>query len=90
MARDDEAVLPDEGSPVDETAPGDPVVPPAEAAPLYSVINARNRASITLHEKLGFVEAARGHTFAGITFTGGVGVLMSVTAGFNSACLSES
>lgn len=44
---------------------------------VLSVINARNRASIALHEKLGFIELERGPTFAGVWFDGGVGVLLS-------------
>jgi phosphinothricin acetyltransferase len=45
--------------------------------PVRSVINAGNGASIALHERHGFREVARGATFAGITFTGGTGVLLS-------------
>ena len=51
----------------------------AESAPnesIFSVINARNPASIDLHEKLGFVEVDRAASFAGIDFTGGEGVLL--------------
>ena len=44
---------------------------------VLSVINAHNRASIALHEKLGFIELDRGPTFAGVSFDGGVGVLLS-------------
>ena len=44
--------------------------------PIFSVINATNRASIDLHEHLGFMEIGRAATFAGIEFTGGVGVLL--------------
>ena len=43
---------------------------------IFSVINARNRASIDLHLKLGFVEAGRSASYAGIEFTGGEGVLL--------------
>ena len=43
--------------------------------PIFSVINARNLASIDLHQQLGFTEVGRAATFAGIDFTGGVGVL---------------
>lgn len=48
----------------------------APGGPLLSAINARNLASIALHEKLGFREAARGASFARIEFTGGEGVLL--------------
>lgn len=51
----------------DDSAPGEPV---------FSVINARNLASIDLHIGLGFVEVARAATFAGIDFAGGEGVLL--------------
>lgn len=44
--------------------------------PVFSVINARNLASIDLHQQLGFTEVGRPATFAGIDFTGGVGVLL--------------
>lgn len=44
--------------------------------PIFSVINARNLASIDLHQQLGFSEVGRAATFAGIDFTGGVGVLL--------------
>lgn len=44
--------------------------------PIFSVINARNLASIDLHQQLGFVEVRRAANFAGIDFTGGVGVLL--------------
>lgn len=45
-------------------------------APLFSVANVHNSASIALHERVGFVEVARGPAFAGATFEGGVGVLL--------------
>lgn len=45
-----------------------------------SVVNARNRASLDLHGRCGFVEVARGATFAGITFDGGEGVLLRRSA----------
>lgn len=48
----------------------------APEEPIFSVINARNLASIDLHEGLGFAEIERGATFAGIEFTGGEGVLL--------------
>jgi len=41
----------------------------------YYFANARNRVSIALHEGFGFVEVARGSEFAGVSFTGGEGVL---------------
>lgn len=46
---------------------------------VHSVVNARNRASLDLHGRCGFVEVARGATFAGITFDGGEGVLLRRT-----------
>ncbi|MGD7732787.1 N-acetyltransferase family protein [Propionibacteriaceae bacterium G57] len=45
--------------------------------PIFSVINAGNLASIDLHLELGFLEVERAATFAGIKFSGGVGVLLS-------------
>lgn len=48
----------------------------APREPIFSIINARNLASIDLHKGLGFAEVARGSTFAGINFTGGEGVLL--------------
>lgn len=48
----------------------------APAEPVFSVINARNLASIDLHRRLGFVEVERAATFAGIDFVGGEGVLL--------------
>lgn len=44
---------------------------------LGSVINASNGPSLDLHRRLGFREVARSDRFAGITFTGGVGVLLA-------------
>jgi len=44
--------------------------------PARSVINVINRASLDLHARHGFVEAARAAQFAGITFTGGMGLLL--------------
>ncbi|HEY0187833.1 MAG TPA: GNAT family N-acetyltransferase [Cellulomonas sp.] len=52
--------------------------PPGRGAAVHSVVNATNRASIALHEGLGFHEVDRGPSFAGITFTGGIGVLLRV------------
>ena len=37
--------------------------------------NARNRASLDLHARLGFVEVTRDFAFPGVSFDGGVGVL---------------
>lgn len=48
----------------------------APGEPIFSAINAQNPASVDLHIRLGFVEVARAETFAGITFTGGEGVLL--------------
>jgi ribosomal protein S18 acetylase RimI-like enzyme len=45
----------------------------ADAAFYFS--NARNRPSIDLHERLGFVEVTREFTFPGASFEGGVGIL---------------
>jgi ribosomal protein S18 acetylase RimI-like enzyme len=44
--------------------------------PTWSVVNAGNGASLDLHARHGFVEVARAATFAGITFTGGTGLLL--------------
>ena len=41
----------------------------------YFFANARNRVSIELHERFGFQEIARGPGFAGVSFTGGEGIL---------------
>ena len=43
---------------------------------LHSVVNARNAASIALHDLLGFTVLETGPCFAGIEFDGGVGVLL--------------
>lgn len=48
----------------------------ASGESVFSVINARNLASIDLHLKLGFVEVGRSASYAGIEFTGGEGVLL--------------
>lgn len=48
------------------------------ASEAYYFANSRNRASIELHEKLGFVEISRDFTFPGATFEGGEGVLFRV------------
>lgn len=44
----------------------------------YYFSNARNRVSIALHERFGFVEVARGPEFAGVSFAGGEGILFRV------------
>ncbi|MBT0993725.1 GNAT family N-acetyltransferase [Cellulomonas sp. DKR-3] len=44
---------------------------------LRSIVNATNHPSLDLHAAHGFVEEARGPSFAGVTFTGGVGVLLA-------------
>lgn len=44
--------------------------------PTWSLVNARNGASLDLHARHGFAEVARAATFAGITFSGGTGVLL--------------
>jgi len=45
-------------------------------APVYSVVSATDHASIALHMVLGFTQVARGPELAGITFEGGMGVLL--------------
>ena len=45
------------------------------AGELWYFTNAGNRASLRLHEALGFQEVTRDFVFPGVTFTGGVGVL---------------
>ncbi|MCV2392952.1 GNAT family N-acetyltransferase [Actinotalea sp. M2MS4P-6] len=50
--------------------------PELTGEPVWSVVNAGNRASLDLHARHGFVEVARAATFAGIEFTGGAGVLL--------------
>lgn len=44
----------------------------------YYFANARNRVSLALHERFGFVEIARAPIIAGVTFTGGEGILFRV------------
>lgn len=62
---------------VEEVAARDP------RATLHSVVNARNLASIALHENLGFTAIAEGSRFAGITFDDGrgSGILLGRTPG---------
>ncbi|WP_407318943.1 GNAT family N-acetyltransferase [Isoptericola halotolerans] len=43
----------------------------------HLVVNARNRASIALHDRWGFRDVGRAASFHGVTFTGGVGLLMT-------------
>ncbi|HEY2241734.1 MAG TPA: GNAT family N-acetyltransferase [Streptosporangiaceae bacterium] len=45
------------------------------AEEMWYFTNAGNRASLRLHEALGFAEVTRDVVFPGVTFTGGVGVL---------------
>ncbi len=42
----------------------------------WSVVNVINRASLDLHARHGFAEVARAPSIAGITFTGGMGLLL--------------
>ena len=48
---------------------------------VYYVSNARNVASVALHAAFGFTEVARGPSFVGITFEGGVGLLCRAALG---------
>jgi ribosomal protein S18 acetylase RimI-like enzyme len=48
------------------------------AGTAYYFANARNRASIDLHEKLGFVEITRDFSFPGASFEGDEGILFRV------------
>lgn len=43
---------------------------------LLSLVNVQNRASLDLHAGRGFRELARAGSFAGVTFTGGTGLLL--------------
>jgi ribosomal protein S18 acetylase RimI-like enzyme len=45
------------------------------ATEIWFFANAANRASLLLHQGLGFREVTRDFTYPGVTFTGGVGVL---------------
>lgn len=47
----------------------------------YYFANARNLASVALHERFGFEQIARGPLFGGVTFDGGEGVLFRVASG---------
>jgi ribosomal protein S18 acetylase RimI-like enzyme len=44
----------------------------------YYVANARNRVSIALHERFGFVELTRDFSYPGVSFEGGIGVLFGL------------
>lgn len=44
----------------------------------YYFVNARNRASIDLHTRLGFTELTRDFAFPGVSFTGGEGVFYRI------------
>jgi RimJ/RimL family protein N-acetyltransferase len=50
-------------------------------AEVWFFANARNRASLDLHARLGFVEVTRDFTFPGVEFDGGVGVLCRAVRG---------
>jgi ribosomal protein S18 acetylase RimI-like enzyme len=52
----------------------------ARADAAWYFANARNRASLDLHARLGFEEVTRAFDLAGVTFEGGEGVLCRVTA----------
>ncbi|MNJ05652.1 hypothetical protein D3C73_1671170 [compost metagenome] len=43
---------------------------------MRSVVNARNRPSLVLHERHGFVAVTEAAELAGIRFDGGTGILM--------------
>ena len=45
------------------------------AGEVWFFANARNRASLDLHARVGFVEVTRDFAFPGVSFDGGVGVL---------------
>jgi ribosomal protein S18 acetylase RimI-like enzyme len=51
------------------------------AAEAWFFANARNSASIELHRRLGFAEAARSFSYPGVTFSGGEGILFHVSLG---------
>jgi ribosomal protein S18 acetylase RimI-like enzyme len=51
------------------------------AGEVWFFANARNRASLDLHARLGFVEVTRDFAFPGVTFDGGVGVLCRAARG---------
>lgn len=49
------------------------------ATEIWYFTNARNRGSLELHAKLGFVEVTRSFEYPGVSFDGGVGVLCRAT-----------
>lgn len=51
----------------------------ARADAAFYFTNARNAASLALHEQLGFVELTRDFSFPGVTFESGDGVLSRVS-----------
>jgi ribosomal protein S18 acetylase RimI-like enzyme len=51
----------------------------------YYFANALNRASLDLHERLGFRELTRSFTFPGASFQGGTGVLSRIDLGYRRA-----
>lgn len=51
------------------------------AEEVWFFANARNRASLHLHARLGFVEVTRDFAFPGVSFDGGVGVLCRACVG---------
>jgi ribosomal protein S18 acetylase RimI-like enzyme len=48
------------------------------ASHAYYFANTRNRVSIDLHHRFGFVEISRDFVFPGVSFTGGEGILFQV------------
>jgi GNAT superfamily N-acetyltransferase len=52
----------------------------AHGPEVWYFANARNRASLDLHARLGFAEVTRDFTIPGVTFEGGEGVLARATA----------
>lgn len=61
----------------------------APIAPVFSVINAQNLASLRLHDGIGFEEIGRAATYARIDFTGGEGVLLRKRAALDSRMISR-
>ena len=55
--------------------------PRASGSAIRSVVNAGNIPSLDLHRRHGFLEVGRAATFAGITFVGGAGVLLTAERG---------
>jgi ribosomal protein S18 acetylase RimI-like enzyme len=57
-------------------------VPPlCDAGDVWYFANARNRASLRLHSRLGFEEVTRDFRIPGVTFSGGTGILCRRRAG---------